>query len=137
MYCSESGLEQVCETGRKAEKLRPAHCVFKLERQGFRFILPQTGLGGGKSFSYRILCACPDSCCCPVLGSNHKLLTLHNFHIAHMPASTEDVPPCWPVVRDWRPVVRAFRGSVSDWSAKFLNHFREVPCLAPSATLVG
>ena len=50
MYCSDSGLEQVCETASKAEKLRPAHCVVKPGRQGFKLILPQTGLGGLEKF---------------------------------------------------------------------------------------
>ena len=70
-------------------------------------------------------CACPESCCCPVLGSDHKLIT---FQIALTPTSVEDVVPCWSVVRDWRPVVRDMRVRLLTWSEKVMNQLREAPC---------
>ena len=65
-------------------------------------------------------CACPEGCCCPALNSDHRLIT---FHIALTPTSVEDVAQFWPVVRDWRPVVRALRVRRLDWSEKILNLF--------------
>ena len=70
-------------------------------------------------------CACPEGCCCPALNSDHKLIT---FQIALTPTSVEDVAQCWPVVRDWRPVVRALRVRLLDWSEKILNLLRHAPC---------
>ena len=67
-------------------------------------------------------CGCPSDSCYPHRGSDHKLIT---FQIVLPPFTPDTASPAWPRVRDWRPVVRALRPRLTDWSAKVSNFCRD------------
>ena len=70
-------------------------------------------------------CGCPESSCCPVLGSDHKVLT---FQVKVSAPPVEDASPSWPSVRDWGPSICSLRPRLLAWSEKLLRLRRENPC---------
>mgnify|MGYP001813211159 CR=1 FL=1 len=75
-------------------------------------------------------CGCSTGSCCPVLGSDHRLLT---FRVALCQSSTDQTLPRWPVVRDWCPIVQSVGSQLSEWTAKLLRLRRDCTCLSVDA----
>ena len=71
---------------------------------------------------YCARCGCPSDSCYPLLGSDHKLIT---FQIVLPLSALDAASPAWPGVRDWRPVVRALRPRLTDWSTKVSDFCRD------------